>query len=417
MDITDKIDEINFEYYCPEMYSNPVDKDEALELFKYLLRGVPPTLPRSKSVAESTLVNMISDQTRGNVLKTRDSLSQIWNAMGDVQDDCKDQNGAAMMAAHFSSPVLVEEFLQKQKTLNNLDKITGAGIGGDGSAPNVTQDDIKERQMIVSQLNKSKNFRAFLDLFGYFHQRLSRMKREEPVKASNNIVGVELGRNLKALLPSQLRLLALEETEDIFLLKYATKSLLQFRHEEIKPTTGGGFNILIDTSGSTGHSPEGVEFAVDGQVFSPIYVLSAIALACVKDCRDKGKDCQSWQFNTYTNKIHDSKTPMVQVMNKMFGLSPGGSTELGSSILQVLNSDPEVAKNDLIILTDGGFSMNVHEFNLIMKKKRGRIFAFNVGSPNNYDIKSVDEKFPGLFDGKCYLRKLQDLDEVLKIFI
>lgn len=91
--------------------------------------------------------------------------------------------------------------------------------------------------------------------------------------SKSDILGITVGNDLNALLPTELAHCADDELEDLFVYKYVTRKLQTFRYKseimqparrlEIKPATQKGPMIVcLDTSGSMVGKPEKIAYSL-----------------------------------------------------------------------------------------------------------------------------------------------------------
>jgi uncharacterized protein with von Willebrand factor type A (vWA) domain len=167
-------------------------------------------------------------------------------------------------------------------------------------------------------------------------------------------VDLELGNDLKNILPNSRMLLADPEFEVIFLIKYLQRALLQQKKEGREPLFFGPIVLMLDISGSMdsalGEIPNvGTVTRLDWAV--------AIGLALTILAKSQNRDCYLGAFDTRMRKefkTTDANFNLEKVV-ELLSLRGGGGTSFNVPLTRATEIIAEAAFNkaDLVFITDG----------------------------------------------------------------
>lgn len=107
----------------------------------------------------------------------------------------------------------------------------------------------EERMELARRLDNDR-FRRVADLFGPMKNMMLTEQRRKTINTREEIVDVEMGDDLSRILPSEMLLLADEDSEWLFLKKYTERALVQYMMEGQEKLARGGIIICEDGSGS-----------------------------------------------------------------------------------------------------------------------------------------------------------------------
>ena len=176
--------------------------------------------------------------------------------------------------------------------------------------------------------------------------------------------GIEFGRNLSRMLGSELAMLAEPALEGLWLHRYATRSLQQYRPGRT-PCKSGPVVVCVDTSGSMS----------DCEVAS-----KALAIAAAKLARRDRRPVRVILFSGDI-EVHDAPQPMegvpwLKFLATVASRFSGGGTDFDlplEAAMETITSCELYRKADLVFITDGycDVSRRVEKRLVHEKKKRG----------------------------------------------
>lgn len=160
---------------------------------------------------------------------------------------------------------------------------------------------------------------------------------------------IELGDDLALVLPSELGLLADEDTEVIFLKKYLERELLQYQLRGTEKVAKGALIVMIDTSGSMhGH---------------PDTWARAVAIALLNIAAKQGRDFYGILFSSAHDPLMEWYFPkgIASIEDVLDFAEQGhyGGTDFekpigrGVEVLEHQFQSEDAQKGDLVLITDG----------------------------------------------------------------
>lgn len=167
-------------------------------------------------------------------------LEEVQAEGGDVEHLLDEARKAAQIAqdaldgtAEGLDPRALRQAVRKacEATQEKLDDIdaqvrsftAGSDPGSAGLAGNA-----KTKAALASRLGISPKLREIARLAGRFRNIAAKKQRTRSTYARTELVGIEVGRDLARVLPSQLALLFDDDTEDLFFKRYVDRTLLQY---------------------------------------------------------------------------------------------------------------------------------------------------------------------------------------------
>lgn len=276
---------------------------------------------------------------------------------------------------------LRQEFLDKlNKELEIIRQLTQkleqfgfeAGIWLDDSIGNLSSQSIEEMKRWLDYLTQDKAAREIADLLGKMRQ-IEKSEKIEQVKqmvhvqsaqvdanSREEIIGLRLGKDLEYVLPSELALMADEETSILFDLKFLESKLMCFELQGVtycdepveiiveqktqEDEKLGPMILCIDTSGSMQGLPENIA--------------KAMALFLGSKAKSQNRPCFIINFSTKIETLEITENTGISHLIAFLQLSFHGGTDAVPALHHALNlmQKENYQKADLLMISD--FIMN-----------------------------------------------------------
>lgn len=265
---------------------------------------------------------------------------------------------------------------------SRIDSITDAGdmVYESVSSP-------KQKVALASKLVANQKMQAIIKMAGRL-RRVALAKRKERVREiQQEYVGVTIGSDVSAAIPSELALLANPATRAIFLRKMVEGQLLQYDKESKERLGQGPIVLLLDVSGSM--SGEKDTWA------------KAVALAYIKVAKIENRDIEIITFNDnhyrYTiGKVKggDETNSIMSIINK----SPNGGTNFQDPLTLASNtirSSGHLRNADVVMITDGEASLDdlfIADFNNLKKSHGFQMQSILIGVAGPTALDKISDK-------------------------
>ena len=291
--------------------------------------------------------------------------------------------------------------------------------------------DLQVLKRWADYLKNNEGVRRLCDLLGRM-RRSSASERVELLKsmesyqvtipdrgAKSEIVGITQGRDINHLLPQELALLADQETEIIFDLKFAEGRLMSFdyagtveaeyqrEHEETVTVEEedklGPMIICVDTSGSMTGEPENVA--------------KAITLALAMKSIEQKRNCYLISFSTAIDCRDLSKQRGLTELLKFLQMSFYGGTDAAPALQHGMKmmEDEQYERADLLMISDFAMPEITDELKRQMgraRERKSRFFALNIGSGHQMSHDGFDGEWQ--YDpGKMGIKEMNHIAEVI----
>jgi uncharacterized protein with von Willebrand factor type A (vWA) domain len=209
--------------------------------------------------------------------------------------------------------------------------------------------DATARIALAKRIRRNAQLKELADKVGRFVRLAMAEQAQKIVHGVDEVHDVELGDDIHRVLPSELMLLADEELEVLFLLKFVDRKLLQYMLRGTEKVARGAIICMIDSSGSMMGSRE--------------TWAKAVGIALLHIAAKQGRDFYGIIFSSY----HD---PLIEFHFKKGIATPSevldfaeasyhGGTDFqmpinrSIEILQKQLNDDNAQKGDLVMVTDG----------------------------------------------------------------
>lgn len=259
----------------------------------------------------------------------------------------------------------LEHILKLQDTLAGLGLEPGHLL--DFSEGSMVLSDIEQLKKWASYLSEDDGIKKLCNMLGKIRQ-MGQSEKIEMIKttkilpemifdenAKEEIIGLKVGRDIEHIVPSELALLADEDTSILFDLKYFESNLLCFdmagltestRTEEIEKQQAvtennkGPLIICIDTSGSMHGQPE--------------TIAKALALYLSTQAKKESRDCYLINFSTNIETLDLGNNHSFTEILRFLKTSFHGGTDVAPAMRHGINQMQNKAyeKADLLIISD-----------------------------------------------------------------
>jgi len=300
----------------------------------------------------------------------REAIKQLRAAQSELQRTVR-QTAAKLTAA------IVDASKKASKDAEVAENIPLLGWG-DHQGNRQEQDPLSAMEAF-ERLRNDQTLREILLLAGklkYVALRAAQTRKRRP---PGYVVDLELGDNLRLLVPAEIAKLGDALRELDFLARLAQKQLLQYKLEGIENDGNGPIVICIDESASM-QGPKNVW-------------AKAIALAIAKACEEEKRDFVVIHFGSTTeikvSRYYAGKKQSLLPIAKHFF---GGGTNFDRPIEEALKEVGKDRRADIVFITDGHCSVTKETTaavkNAIVSQSL-RFIAVEVGEGNVSSLKNV----------------------------
>lgn len=207
----------------------------------------------------------------------------------------------------------------------------------------------QKRFELAARIAQNERLKQLADKVGRMIRFALGEQARKIVHGRDEVHEIELGNELPLVLPSELGLLADDDTEMIFLKKYLERELLQYQLRGQDKVAKGAMIVMIDTSGSMhGH---------------PDTWARAVAIALLNIAAKQGRDYYGILFSSARDPLQEWYFPKgVASIEDVLDFAEqgyGGGTDFEKPIgraVEVLEhqfQDEDAQKGDLVLITDG----------------------------------------------------------------
>lgn len=291
----------------------------------------------------------------------------------------------------------LEIIRQLSKQLNDLG--LEAGLFLDNSIGKLTPQGIEELKRWLDYLKNDENAQKIAELMGKMRQIEQSEKIEQvqknisvstptiDINSREEIIGVRLGKELEYLLPSELALMADEETSILFDLKYLENKLMcfelqgiQYQDEEVEITVEqktsedeklGPMILCVDTSGSMQGLPENIA--------------KAMALHLANKAKSEKRDCFIINFSTGIETFEINEKTGIADLIGFLRQSFHGGTDVAPALRYALNlmQKETYEKADVLLISDfvmGGLPNDVLQNIEIQRENKNKFNSLVIGN-------------------------------------
>lgn len=309
------------------------------------------------------LDQMMKDWTEQNPDGEEGEEQKNWNErMQQLQEQMQQMEGQADQAAEELRNMLnnargsVKEVLQQgmEKAKNDAETISSMAESWGMDPGSLHRLPAAERMAMAQRLNNPK-FKKIAELFGPMKRLAFTEQRRKVNYAPEEIFDVELGNNLRRVLPAELLRLADDDRDITFFKDYSQKKLLQYQMRGYERVAKGGIIYCHDGSGS---------MSGEREVWA-----KAVGLCLLHIARKQKRPFYAIQFGSgsYGNRpaeirIDDFRDPQNITPEKVIDFAEfffGGGTDFMTPLnhaVAILNEEYTKEgriKSDIVFATDG----------------------------------------------------------------
>lgn len=258
----------------------------------------------------------------------------------------------------------------------------GQGFGKAGQ-PLTTKDKIA----LAQRVGQSKRLQQLAQLCGRFTRIALAVQRSKVQHPPDEVTNITFGDDLELVLPGELALLADPELEDLFFLRFAEKSLLQYELIGSEKQGRGPIIVALDESYS-------MASAIAGSTVSKELWSKAVTLALLAIARLQQRDFVVIHFSSHGQmQLHrfpkgaGSYPDVIAAMDSFFG----GGTDFEPWMEQALALVEESALNkaDVICVSDGLATIDqatLLRWQRVRKLREMRAYAVLIGTSEGADV-------------------------------
>ncbi len=151
----------------------------------------------------------------------------------------------------------------------------GPGFGTENGSGGRNALTTKEKIALARRVGKSPKLQQIAAVCGRFTRIALQQQKTRVKHPPDEITSITAGATIERLLPSEMALLATPELEDLFYLKFAEKSLMEYDLIGHEPEGQGPIILSIDESGSMRTNYGGLS----GEVWSKAVMLALLSIA------------------------------------------------------------------------------------------------------------------------------------------
>jgi len=273
------------------------------------------------------------------------------------------------------------------------------GVLWDLSLETLSQQDISFLKKWADYLKNDKGIQQLCDLMGRLQKEAKSHRKEiinstlqysittPDIHSNEEIVGIELGRDLENVIPQELALLSDPDVAILFDLKYVENRLMCFSKQGYKTEVFdeniqqevtvveddkiGPIIICVDTSGSMSGAPENIAKAIT-------LMLSSRAVA-------QKRKCYLINFSTSIDTLDLTPPKGVSDLVAFLKKSFHGGTDVAPALHEGLRmmSDSDYKKADLLVISDfvlNGLPSSIVAMCQKQRNEENRFFALSIGS-------------------------------------
>lgn len=228
------------------------------------------------------------------------------------------------------------------------------GGAGDGMGNGVSSLPMKDKIALARKLRASPKLARLAELVGRMKFLASALQNAKVDHNPSEIADIELGNDLSNVLPSELVLLADDDTEDMFYLRYIERGLMQYRLRGEDTVGQGPIIVAIDESGSM---TEAIA-SEHGEGATKELWAKAVAIALLAVAKQQRRDFAMIHFaageQVRTDLYPKGRASAEQLIESADHFYNGGTAyePWMSEALRLIDRD-RFDKADVVLLSDG----------------------------------------------------------------
>jgi len=303
----------------------------------------------------------------------------------------------------------LEKLVDIKETLESLG--VEPGVLWDTSLGTLTSSDISFLKQWAEYLKNDKNIKDLCELIGRMHSAQKSLK-EEIIKATTTyrtsvpditskeeIVGIELGRNLENLVPHEISLMGDENTSVLFDLKYVEDRLMCFSKQGyseleksveteevhmVEDERNGPMIICVDTSGSMAGAPENIA--------------KALTLSLSSKAASQKRNCFLINFSTSIVTLDLTPTKGMKELIDFLKMSFHGGTDVHPALSHGISmmKTEGYEKADMLVISDFVMPSINKSYETALNECKAKgcgFYSVSIGNFNNVTASNFDKNW------------------------
>jgi uncharacterized protein with von Willebrand factor type A (vWA) domain len=242
----------------------------------------------------------------------------------------------------------------------------GTGAGAEGTSGM----SLTEKMRLAKDVAANRKLRLIAELCGRLKLTAHSIQRARVDQDPNEITGIELGRDLRRVLPAELVQLAEPDLEDLFYKRFADGALQQRKIEPYHKVGRGPIIIALDESGSMAGLPD---------VWAKAVTLTLLTIA-----RAQERDCAVIHFSdlgsVHTRVFEHGRATSSDLLEVAAHFYDGGTAydDWIESALGLVEAS-RFSKADVILISDGAAAVSpASRTRWVQARERTHMRAFGV---------------------------------------
>jgi uncharacterized protein with von Willebrand factor type A (vWA) domain len=267
--------------------------------------------------------------------------------------------------------------------------------------------DHKARMKLAARIHNNKKLREMADMIGRMVRLALGEQARKIIHGHDEVHDIELGQDIYRVLPSDLALLSIPETELLFYKRFSERELLQYQLRGTEKVARGAIICMIDSSGSMSGQRE---------IWS-----KAVGIALLNIANKQNRDFYAILFSSRHDQMREWYFPRgkgeVEDVLDFAEYFIGGGTDFEMPITRAVEvlerqfSAEKAQKGDLMLITDGECTVSTEWRDRFLNSKADlafRMYSCLIGfSSSTLDV---------LSDQMYHITDLADGDQVRQPF-
>lgn len=280
---------------------------------------------------------------------------------------------------------------------NTMNEMKGFGYSPTGEGNNQGETSLE----MYMALRNNPMIKLAADFAGRFLQIFDATKRQEPIKNESVFAGYYTGNDIANIVPEEFANLQDEDLEILFYKNFAEGNLLCQRFESREAKGKGPLCVMLDVSGSMG---------TKRRLSWGIGLAAALFSAAKKNQKDR--IFHLYIVNGSYYKIDCTDMTTLEFLSSVANLKANGGTNFAQPVSDFVTTNAEVfseeKKADLILITDGIFSLGEAQYSLNEKRAKEFLHVFTLlVQISRYEMQASS------FDPMQYSDRVIDISELM----
>lgn len=268
-------------------------------------------------------------------------------------------------------------------SVNNLNE-SMAGLSWGNNNASVKKVDPKERIKLANLLEKNYKLRELAKIIGKMKMLAASTNKSRVKQIPQEMFSITQGDDLSNILPSEVLMLADEDTESIFYKKLVEKNLLSYDIKAAAKKEKGDIYVCIDLSGSMRGEKEMWAKAV------------ALSILSIAKKENRGYALIPFGNTVHTEFIHrypKNKYPTPEDITSIAEVFTGGGTNFNRMLEYAFNdiSDNKYDKADILFISDGLSSVDAKKYKKQKQDTDTRIISVAINSDIPASLREISD--------------------------